>query len=310
MIKVAFLGTPLIGAAALQSLINHENIKIMVVVTNPDKKIGRSHSILQPSPVAELAQKNKLNIIKTSSINKDVNELKKYKFDYIITCAFGQFLSDEILSLPKFKSLNIHGSLLPEGRGGAPIHWAIINGKKKTGISIMEMISEMDAGNYYSQYEIKINIDDTVDTLFDKMSNLIFEKTALSIVKINDGEKSIPQDKSKVSFWMNIKKQDAKVDFSKKTQEVLNQIRGLTSKPGAWSKINGKIIKIHSAVISENIFCSYEPGRIMILDSDGIQVATGDGLINIKEITIEGNKKTSTNIFCKLDIINVGDIFS
>ncbi len=122
MIKVAFLGTPSIGAASLQSLINYERIEVVVVVTTEDKAVGRSHSELKPSPVAKLAEENGLNIIKTNSINNDIDQLKAYEFDYMLTCAFGQFLSSEVLALPKKKALNIHGSLLPEGRGGAPLH--------------------------------------------------------------------------------------------------------------------------------------------------------------------------------------------
>jgi len=230
--KAAFLGTPNIGAQALQSLINAK-IEVVAVVTLPDKKIGRSHSETQATPVALLAKKNKIPIIKTNSINKDIDQLKEYDFEYMITCAFGQFLSDDVLRLPTKKALNVHGSLLPEGRGGAPIHWAIIKGKKVTGITIMEMVSKMDAGDYYSQYKIDIDKNDTTDILFEKMSALILEKTGDSIKEIDNGMKPTKQDENKVSFWMNIKKEDAKINFNQNVNDVYNQIRGLTSKPGA-----------------------------------------------------------------------------
>lgn len=310
MIKVAFLGTPSIGASALQSLINNKDIEVTVVVTIEDKPVGRSHSELQASPVAVLAQENNLNIIKTPSINKDIDKLKEYEFDYMLTCAFGQFLSDDVLSLPKKKALNIHGSLLPEGRGGAPLHWAIINGKKETGISIMEMVSKMDAGDYYSQYKIDIRDTDTTDDLFVNMSNLILEKASEGLIEVENGKEATPQDESKVSFWMNIKKEDSKIDFSDKTINVLNKIRGLSSKPGAWSKINDKVVKIHSAVKEDNIFCSSNPGQILILDGTGMFVATGDGLINITEVTIEGGKRTLTTELKNSDKVKVADIFN
>jgi len=183
--------------------------------------------------VALLAKKNKIPIIKTNSINKDIDQLKEYDFEYMITCAFGQFLSDDVLNLPTKKALNVHGSLLPEGRGGAPIHWAIIKGKKVTGITIMEMVSKMDAGDYYSQYKIDIDKNDTTDILFEKMSALILEKTGDSIKEIDNGMKPTKKDENKVSFWMNIKKEDAKINFNQNVNDVYNQIRGLTSKPGA-----------------------------------------------------------------------------
>ncbi len=296
MIKVAFLGTPSIGASALQSLINDERIEVVVVVTTEDKAVGRSHSTLKPSPVAELADKNGLDIIKTNSINNDVDKLKEYSFDYMLTCAFGQFLSDEVLSLPKKKALNIHGSLLPEGRGGAPLHWAIINGKEKTGISIMEMVSKMDAGDYYSQFEIPISHTDTVDDLFENMSNLILEKSAQGVVEVEEGATANVQDESKVTFWMNVKKEDARIDFSKTDLQVHNQIRGLTSKPGAWTTIDGKVVKIHKAEIYSDTSLPGEPGEILYVLDEGLMVKTGKGEILIKELTVEGSKRKTISI--------------
>ncbi len=291
MINVAFFGTPSIGASALHSLINNEKINVVVVITTEDKPIGRSHSNLQPSPVANLANEHDIPTIKTNSINNDIEKLKKFKFDYIVTCAFGQFLSNEVLELPIKKALNVHGSLLPEGRGGAPLHWAIIKGKNKTGISIMEMVSEMDAGNYYSQYEMKISHTDTVDDLFEKMSNLILDKTAEGVIEVDNGKESIPQDESLVTFWMNIKKTDSRINFNQYNLDVHNQIRGLTSKPGAWTKLNGKIVKIHSSKIHGKMITKGDYGTIILVDDNGLLVDTANGAILINELTIEGSKR-------------------
>ncbi len=294
MIKIAFLGTPNIGASALNSLINNDQIEVVVSVTIPDKAIGRSHSKLQPSPVAIMSEENNIPVIKTNSINKDIDKLKQYKFDYLLTCAFGQFLSDDVLALPNKKALNVHGSLLPDGRGGAPLHWAIINGKEATGISIMEMVSEMDAGDYYSQYEIKIDDEDNVDILFDKMSNLIFEKTAEAIIEIDNGKESTKQDENKVTFWMNVKKDDAKINWENKdSKEVYNHIRGLDSKPGAWTTYEGKVVKIHKAIIWKESNACYRPGIITYIGKEGITVQTKQGKIVIKELTLEGSKRNT-----------------
>ncbi len=311
MIKVVFLGTPEIGASALQSLINSKLIDVVTVVTIPDKAIGRSHSELKPSSVASLASLNNLPIIKTNSINNDINKLKEYEFDYILTCAFGQFLSDEVLSLPRKRALNIHGSLLPEGRGGAPIHWSIINGKKETGISIMEMVSKMDAGDYFSQYKIDINDDETTDTLFEKMSKLILEKTSLGIIEIENGKQATKQDESKVSFWMNIKKTDSRIDFvNKNSKEIDNQVRGLTSKPGSWTTIDDKIVKIHKIKINSLNDNNYEPGVIIEINKNEIIVQAKKGKISIIELTLEGSKKNIvSNILNGRHSFEVGKIF-
>ncbi len=291
MIKVAFLGTPSIGASALQSLINDSEIEVVVAVTNEDKAIGRSHSKLQATPVAKLSINNNIDVIKTNSINKDIDKLKEYEFEYMVTCAFGQFLSDDVLALPTKKALNVHGSLLPEGRGGAPLHWAIINGKDKTGISIMEMVSKMDAGDYYSQFELPIAEDDNVDDLFINMSNLILEKTAIGVKEVDSGKESTKQDEEKVTFWMNIKKEDSKINFNKPVEQVYNQIRGLTSKPGAWALFNGKRIKVNLSNIEQKDPSEGKYGAILGVSDNGIAVNTAKGVINLVEITIEGEKR-------------------
>ncbi len=293
MIKVAFLGTPSIGASALQSLINDERIEVVVAVTTEDKPVGRSHSTLQASPVAVMADENNIPTLKTNSINKDIEELKKYEFDYMLTCAFGQFLSDDVLALPKKKALNIHGSLLPEGRGGAPLHWAIINGKRVTGISIMEMVSKMDAGDYYSQFELKINPNDTVGDLFENMSQLILEKSAQGLVEVDEGKEATKQNEDEVTFWMNIKKSDAKIDFTKPNVDVYNQIRGLTPKPGAWTTLDGKVVKVHLSKPYGRMATQGEYGAIINVFDEGILVNTGSGGILITEVTIEGSKRNT-----------------
>lgn len=308
MITIAFLGTPSIGSKALESIINHKDIKVVVVVTVPDRAIGRSHSTLKPSPVAELASKHNIDIIKTNSINNDIELLKKYKFDYLLTCAFGQFLSDEVLSTPMKKALNIHGSLLPEGRGGAPLHWAIINGKKETGISIMEMVSKMDAGDYYEQFKLPIDINDNVDNLFNNMSNLILDKTANGIVNIDKGMKPTKQNESKVTFWLNVKKEDSKIDFNKDSISVYNQIRGLDSKPGAWSVLDGKVIKIHKSEVLEEKNTRKKPGTIVDINKDGIKVQTKNGLINLLEVTLENGKRNSVSILINGRLKNVKNL--
>ncbi len=309
MIKIAFLGTPSIGAKALESLIDSKQMEVEVVVTVPDRAIGRSHSTLQPSPVAKVAKEHNIQTIKTDSINRDLEKLKLFEFDYLVTCAFGQILSNDILSLPKKKAINIHGSLLPEGRGGAPLHWAIIKGKTKTGITIMEMVEEMDAGDYYSQFDIKISSLDDVTSLFSKVGDLIYEKTAEGIMEIENGKEPIKQNEKKVSYWLNIKRKDSKIDFNNSAKDICNLIRGLEKVPGAWAMLNDKIIKIHKAQIVKGTIDSAtsEPGTITNISEKGIFIQTKEGVINVTEVTIEGSSRNTidnlinSNIFIKHD---------
>lgn len=288
MIRVAFLGTPYIGSAALKSLADNDDIEVVVAVTTIDKPVGRNQSKLMETPVALLARQYDIPVIKTTSINKDIDLLKEYEFDYMLTCAFGQFLSDDVLALPKKKALNIHGSLLPEGRGGAPLHWAIITGKKKTGISIMEMVSAMDAGDYYSQYEIEIKETDTCDDLFRNMSNLILEKSALGLIEVDNGKEGTKQDESKVTFWMNITKEDKHVSFNDSAENIYNKVRGLNSKPMAETSFEDKMIKIHETKIGD-YSSNEEPGTVIKIDKEGAHVSTKDNVIIIKKVTFPGS---------------------
>ncbi len=294
-IKVVFLGTPEIAVSALISLLESKEIEVVAVVTGIDKPIGRNQSLLFETPVAKKANEYNLNLIKTSSINKDITLLNKLDFDYLLTCAFGQFLSPAVLALPSKKALNIHGSLLPEGRGGAPIHWAIIKGKEITGISFMEMVDEMDAGDYYLQVSIHIDEKETYDSLYLKMSIIIEKKAANWLKTVDEGKKAQKQNPEKVTKWLNIKKEDAKIDFTKSREEVYNQIRGLDSKPGGWASIGGLIIKINKAKLFPPVqavpMIYAFPGIILEVTRRGLLVATGTMPILIEEITIPGKKR-------------------
>lgn len=297
-IKVVFLGNPTISASALKSIILNDRFDVIAVVTSPDKSIGRSHSVKKQTPVAALAESNGIKIIKTDSINTDINELINLgSFDILLTAAFGQMLSDEVLSLPSFKSLNIHGSLLPEGRGGAPLHWAIINGKKTTGVSVMEMSSEMDAGNYYTQDIIEISETETFDSLYEKMSIMFEEIVAERLISIIEGKiEPIIQDESKVSKWLNISKQDSMINFNLDSKHVYDQIRGLFSKPGAWCEFNGKKFKVNKSEINnEPLVTQYEPGTIIEVNQKGILISAGNNTsIYLENITLSG--KTATKV--------------
>ncbi len=298
-IKVLFLGNPTISVSALQSLLLNDKFEVVAAVTSCDKAVGRSHSNTEPTPVAVAAEENNIKVIKSNNINKDIDKIKELgEFDIALTTAFGQYLSNELLALPKFKALNVHGSLLPEGRGGAPIHWAIIKGKKVTGVSMMEMIDEMDAGDFYTQDEIIIDSDDTYDSLYNKMSDLIGKITADRLLSIyNRDITSQKQDESLVSKWLNITKEAAKINFDVPASDVYNQIRGLSSKPGAWCEFNNVKIKVNASRIKEIESNDIFPvGKIISITQEGILVAVADKTyILLTNITLPGKKSNDVS---------------
>ena len=211
--------------------------------------------------------------------------------DIIVTCAYGQIIPNIILEYPKYGCINVHGSLLPELRGGAPIHWAIIRGYRKTGITIMDMAPKMDAGDIISQASIKIDGNMVLDTLYEKMSYLgkeLLLKTLPSI--LNKTCSRVKQDESKVTFAYNIKKEDQKIDFSKSSHDIKNLVRGLNSTPGAYCYLDNKRMKIYEVEILERT-SSKDYGKIVKVDKDGFICVTADNLIKIKDIAIEGKKR-------------------
>ncbi len=292
--KVIFLGNSEISVNALKALTISNDIDVVGVVTNNDKKVGRNHNKLISSPVAQFAENNNLFLIKTDSINKDISLIKDIECDYIITCSFGSYLSSSVLGLPKIQPLNIHTSLLPKGRGGAPIHWSIIRGEKETGYSVMEMVDEMDAGDYYIQTKIDILKEDTYDSMYEKLSKLIEKNLANQLLSIHNNQfDRIPQKKEDVTFSLNIKKENQIVNFNDTSINIFNKIRGLNSKPGSIAIVNDIELKIWDSKILENIDIDgkYEIGQIVKINKEGIMLKTKDYFIWINEITIPGKKK-------------------
>jgi len=229
--RVVFMGTPTFSVPVLEALI--KNYKVKAVVTQPDKQVGRSGKIAKP-PVKVVAEENNIVVIQLDKIKEQYQEVIDLEPDLIVTCAYGQILPKELLDYPKYGCINVHASLLPKLRGGAPIHRSIINGETKTGITIMYMAEGMDDGDIISQKEIEILDTDTASTLHDKLSILGSDLLIETLPSILDGtNERTPQESSLATFAPIIKKEDEKIDFNKTSKEVYNQIRGLNSFPGA-----------------------------------------------------------------------------
>ena len=206
----------------------------------------------------------------------------------IITCAYGQIIPKELLDYPKYGAINVHGSLLPKLRGGAPIHRALINGEVETGVTIMYMSYKMDAGDIISQRKISIEDTDNVDTLFTKLSylgrDLLMETIPLII---NNKNLRIKQNEEEVTYGLNIKKEEEIIDFNDTKINIFNKIRGLSSIPGAYTYLNGKILKIYSASILDKEYKG-KNGQIVDVTREGLVVKVKDGSLLITDIKIEG----------------------
>ena len=287
--RIVFMGTPDFSVPVLEGLI--ENYNVVGVVSQPDKEVGRKR-VLTPTPTKEVAIKNNIPVIQPIKIRKEYQEVLDLKPDLIVTCAYGQIIPKEILDCPKLGCINVHGSLLPKLRGGAPIHHAIIDGYDETGITIMYMDEAMDSGDIISQRSIKIEDSDNVGILWDKMSLLGRDLLLETLPSIIDGTNDrIKQDESLVTFGLNIKREEEHIDFNKTSHEVFNQIRGLNPWPSANAILDGNEMKIYSSIIGDRTFSNKSNGEICDITKKGISVKTGDGEIILTDIKPFGKKR-------------------
>lgn len=288
-LRIVFMGTPEFSVPVLEALI--ENYQVVGVVTQPDKEVGRHHEI-KPTPVKEVALKNNILVLQPQRIKKEYQEILDLKADLIVTCAYGQMIPKEILDAPKYGCINVHASLLPKLRGGAPIHRAIINNETRTGITIMYMVEKMDAGDILAQEETPIFKEDNVGILHDRLSKMGAKLLIETIPDLINGKiKPIPQKEEEVTYAWNIKREEEKIDFNQRTIDIYNQIRGLNPWPGGYALLEGKVVKIYEARISDSFFTTKKNGEIGKIYEDGIGVSTKDGEIIITKLQPSGKRK-------------------
>ena len=288
-IKIVFMGTPMFSVPILEGLI--DNYNVVGVVTQPDKIVGKNKKT-SFTPVKECALKHNIKVFQPDKIKNDFKNVLDLHPDIIITCAYGQMIPNEILEYPKYGCINVHASLLPKLRGGAPIHHAIIDGYDKTGVTIMYMVQKMDAGDIISSKEIEINEDDNVGKLHDRLSLLGKELLLETLPNIISGNISrTPQNEEEVTYAWNIKREEEIIDFNKTSRQVFNHIRGLNPFPGAYSILDGKVLKIYEAKIGNSK--GKIPGEIIKIYKDGIGVSTLDGEIILTQIKPFGKKLMS-----------------
>lgn len=292
--KIVFMGTPDFAVKPLEVLI--EKYDVCLIVTQPDKEVGRKKEI-KFSPVKEVALKNNIDIFQPSNIRNEYEEILKYEPDLIVTCAYGQIIPKKLLDYPKYRCINIHASLLPKYRGGAPIHRAIINGEKETGITIMYMDEKMDSGNILYQKKLDIDYLDDVGSLFDKLSILARETIDEFMPKFLEGDfTEITQNDEDVTYAYNISKEDELLSFDDTALNVYNKVRGLCPWPMSYAFLENKKVKIIKAEIGKSNKDGVS-GEIINVYNDSIGVKVKDGEILITYLQEEGKKKMDTKTY-------------
>jgi len=292
--KIVFMGTPDFAVNVLKGLI--DNYEVVGVVTQPDKRVGR-HLELRETPVKKLAQENNIKVFQPVKIREEYSNILELNPDIIITCAYGQIIPKEILEFPKYGCINVHASLLPKYRGGAPIHWSIINGEKETGITIMYMDEGMDTGDIISQESIDILESDNLESIHDKLSVLGTKLLLETLPSIFEGSNNrIKQDPSKVTYAYNIKREEEHIDFNKTSREVFNLIRGLSPIPSSNAILFNEEMKILESKILDKEY-NGTCGEIVDITKEGIVVKTKDSAVILTKIKPFGKKLMDSNSY-------------
>ncbi len=308
--KIVFMGTPDFAATILEKLIesNHE---LIGVVTQPDKQKGRGKEVSFP-PVKELALKHGLPVYQPLKVKEPefLQELSKLKPDVIVVAAFGQILPKALLDIPTLGCINVHASLLPKYRGAAPIQYSIIDGEEETGITIMYMDVGIDTGDIILQRSLTITPEETGGSLFDKMADLGADLLMEALVKIEDGSAvRIPQEEDKATYVKMISKEMGKIDFTQPASKLERLIRGLNPWPSAYTFLEGKTLKLWQAGVEPEEagkWAKVLPGQVVDVRKDAIVIKTGDGLLVVKELQLEGKKRMTADAFLRGYAIQIG----
>lgn len=292
------MGTPAFSVPILEGLLE-SGYEVQAVVTQPDRPVGRKH-VITPPPVKVAALKHDLLVLQPEKISgsTEMDKIASLAPDLIITAAFGQFLPEKLLQIPRLGAINVHASLLPKYRGGAPVHYAIMNGEDKTGVTIMEMIKKMDAGAIYSQAEIPITKTDDVGTMFEKLSALGKDLLLNTLPELIQGTlEKTPQNEAQVTFSPNITREQEAIDWQKTADEIDNQVRGMRPWPIAFTTYRGVRWKIWDVTpLAETTDAA--PGTIIKKDKSELFVACGKNTtLALKELQPAGKGKQDVQAF-------------
>lgn len=323
--NIIFMGTPGFAVPSFRALLD-EGYNVMAVVTQPDRPKGRKR-VLTPSPVKVEAEIRGIPVLQPEKLRQadSVEALRALKPDLIVTAAYGQILPKSVLELPALGCMNIHASLLPKYRGGAPIHYAVMRGESVTGVTIMYMAEGLDTGDMISRVEVPIEDSDTTGTMFEKLSLAGADLLKRTLPDLLAGSiKAVPQNDAEAIYSPNIKREDELIDWSRGSISVFNQIRGLNPFPGAYTIWNGENMKIWSSKKPPAAGASHgniaaggtnldanpaiAPGTVLQSSEEGIEVKTGDGTLWITEIQPSGKKAMDVAQFLRGSTIPEGTL--
>ena len=301
------MGTPDFAVPSLKRLVE-EGYDVKLVITQPDRPAGRGKK-LTPPPVKVVAQELGIPVYQPERL-KDNEELRRKLLevnpDLIVVAAYGKILPEWLLNLPRYGTLNVHASLLPKYRGASPIQWALLNGEEETGVTIMKVIPELDAGDIISQRRVRIEREDNAQTLHDRLAEVGAELLVETIPPYVSGElKPVPQNEEEATYCPQIKKEMGRIDWRRGAEEIFNQIRAFTPWPSAYTTFKGKQVKITKAVPVEG---EGKPGEVIRADRE-LVVAAGRGALKVERIKPEGRKEISGEEFVRGYRVKEGDFF-
>jgi methionyl-tRNA formyltransferase len=311
MTKIIFMGTPAFSVPVLEGLVE-KGYEVLAVVTQPDRAVGRKKEI-KMTPVKEAALRHKLPVYQPEKISgsEAMAELMTLGADMIVTAAFGQFLPERLLNSVKH-AVNVHASLLPKYRGGAPVHYAIIKGDQEAGVTIMEMVKKMDAGDMISQRAIPITDADNVGTMFEKLS-LVGRELLLDTLPdyLAGNLKPQPQDETKVTFSPNITPEEERIDWQLSARDIFNQVRGMYPWPVAHTIWQGTRFKLHEVALADSSHVNGIPGQVIEKTKKSLIIATKKGAISLTIVQPAGKPKMPIQDFLNGlgKNINIGDQF-
>ncbi len=307
--KIIFMGTPDFAVGTLEALIQagHE---IVLVVTQPDRPKGRGHA-LQPTPVKEVALRHNLRIYQPVKIRGELSEsfLRNIEADVIVVVAFGQLLPKSILEMKRFGCINVHASLLPKYRGAAPIQWAVIDGEKESGVTIMQMDEGLDTGDMLSRVVVPLDREETGGSLFDKLSAAGARLCVETLEKLERGELSPEkQGGSPTAYAAMLTKEMGHIDWAQPAEKIERLVRGLDPWPSAYTKLEKKTLKIWRCRVLRKDESKGACGEILDITKDSLLVQTGKDILAITELQLEGKKRMDADAFLRGFSIKPGTV--
>lgn len=297
--RILFWGTPEFSTPALRALLD-EGHDVVGVVTRPDRPAGRGRK-LRPPPVKELAEIEDLPVLQPERPRGDafLGELRDLEPELSVVVAYGRILRRAVLDLPELGSVNVHASLLPELRGAAPVNWAIIRGHEQTGVTIMRMVEELDAGPILYQVEEPIHADERATDLTMRLSELGAESVVEALMLLEAGAvEPVEQDDSRATYAPRLSRDDARIDWGQDAVSVGRWIRGLDEFPGGWTTLNDEPLKVYRPQPEPDARPEAEPGTVLEVDparaAKGLRVACGEGVIRIREVKPAGKRRMTS----------------